>query len=179
MRFAAAALLVWCAAASPLFAVAPKPVPNPPATSAPKSFTDCVSAFKTRLEADVARNISLFDCTSRLFESLPESAGSTYDMGMAANRSVEMADLYIDQVLAPDLTVILQGEGDGRPMSRGFMLQAYIRSARDAGESLCELVYDYFSAGSIRSVMAGSCVVANRDRLIDQLIRLQISITPR
>jgi hypothetical protein len=146
-------LMAPCAAAQPRGE-------DGPVTGVPKSFLDCAKAYQ---DADPLKR-EPFSCTSDLLDSLPGSEGSTYEMASAANRAAETADLYIDTVLLPALAE------DGVQLTRHMLYRAFVRAARAAGETRCDLHYDLNSEGTIRSVIAGTCAVANRDRLIADLL---------
>ena len=153
---------------------------EPVAAAVPKSFLDCSNAW--RAAAKETEEPEAFRCTRDHFGTLPGSGGSTYDMSTASARAAEAADLYIDSVLVPEIVAGLSGdeEGDRKPqgITRDFLLRSYVRSARAAGATLCEIQYDYHSGGTIRSVVGGSCAVENRDRLIDDLMRLAFMVGP-
>jgi|GEM_PF-4063200 len=149
-----------------------------PLAELPKSYRDCAAAF--RRKAGESDSATPFGCTRAYYESLPGSNGSTYDMGRAAARAAEAGDLYIDSILTPEISQGLEPDPDragSRRLTRDFLLRGYLRSARAAGEALCDIYYDYHSEGTIRSVVAGSCAVSNRDRLIGELLTLAAMIT--
>jgi hypothetical protein len=152
--------------------------PEPAVVTVPKPFLDCSNAW--RVAAKEVEEPEAYRCTRDFFETLPGSGGSTYDMSMASARAAEAADLYIDSVLVPEIVQGLSGdESAGRKaqgITRDFLLRSYVRSARGAGATLCEIQYDYHSEGTIRSVVGGSCAVENRDRLIGDLMRLAFMV---
>ena len=170
------ALLLFGGALSVPVSAASAAEPAPAAV--PKAFLDCSNAW--RAAAKEVEEPESFRCTREHFESLPGSGGSTYDMSMASARAAETADLYIDSVLLPEINLGLSGgeEGASKPqaITRDFLLRSYVRTARAAGATLCEIQYDYHSEGSIRSVVGGSCAVENRDRLIGDLMRLAFMV---
>jgi hypothetical protein len=148
--------------------------------SVPKALMDCSNAY--RAAAKESERPEPYRCTREHFESLPGSGGSTYDMSTTSAQAAEASDLYIDSVLLPEIVDGLSGdEGANRNpqwLTRDFLLRSYVRSGRAAGATLCEIQYDYHSEGSIRSVVGGSCAVDNRDRLIDDLMRLVFMVGP-
>lgn len=150
---------------------------EPAGTVVPPSFLECVNQYRReRTEESDAE----FGCTRAYLDTLPGSGGSTVDMAQAAQKAAEVGDFYIDNLLAPEIVLGLTPEegssGRSSGLTRDFLLRSHIRTARNAGETLCELYYDFFSEGTIRSVVAGSCAVANRDRLIGQLLALADTI---
>lgn len=169
--------LILCGGAATLAGSALSAAEAAPAT-VPKAFLDCSNAWRSA--AKEVEEPEAYRCTREHFESLPGSGGSTYDMAMASARAAETADLYIDSVLVPEINLGLSGgeEGASKPqaITRDFLLRSYVRTARAAGETLCEIQYDYHSEGTIRSVVGGSCAVENRDRLIDDLMRLAFMV---
>ena len=176
MRFWLTLALSLCgvAATVPDTVSAAEPAP----ATVPKAFLDCSNARRTA--AKESEEPDSYRCTRDYFETLPGSGGSTYDMSTASARAAEAADLYIDSVLVPEIVQGLSGEegADRKPqgITRDFLLRSYLRSARGAGATLCEIQYDYHSEGTIRSVVGGSCAVENRDRLIDDLMRLAFMV---
>ncbi len=146
----------------------------------PQSFLDCASSFRDGLKRPGETPAAPFDCTSAYFETLPGSDGNTAEMVAAFNQALDVADRYVDEMLAPEITARLaHRHDDGSPaLSREFMLRNIIRAARLYGSALCELHFDIFSGGTIRSIVAGSCGVSNRDRLIDDLTRLRDQVSP-
>jgi hypothetical protein len=147
-------------------------------TEVARSFLDCAVAYRRSLaNPDGDKR---FGCTEAYLQCLPGSGGSTLDMATATARATEVADFYVDNMLFSEIVLGLApeegAEGRSSNLTRHFLLQSYVRSARAAGQTLCDLYYDYFSEGTIRSVMAGSCAVANRDKLIDDLLRLADTI---
>ena len=146
----------------------------------PKAFLDCAATFRRALAKPGPDRA--FGCTAAYLQSLPGGSGSTRDMVLASGRAATVADLYVDATLFPEIVEGLEPEPQTDEqrvfpkLSRHFLLRSYIRSARGAGETLCDLYYDYFSKGTIRSILAGSCAVANRDKLIDDLLRFADAI---
>lgn len=131
-----------------------------PVTEVPRSFLACVETYR---KADPVEREPL-SCTGDYLDSLPGSEGNTYEMAQAANRAAETADFYIDTMLLPALAE------DGVQLTRHFLYQSFVRAARAAGETRCDIHYDLNSEGTIRSVIAGGCAVRNRDRLIADLL---------
>ena len=143
---------------------------SPAEAEVPAPFMDCVASQRREMrDPDSERE---FDCTRVYFESLPGSEGSTQDMAAAANQAAEAADLYIDSHLLPAIFDSRQPEAEAESPSfaRNLLVKSYVRSARAAGETLCDLLYEKHSGGTIRSVIAGSCAIANRDELIQDLL---------
>ena len=136
----------------------------------PAPFMDCVAAQRREMRDPESERE--FDCTRVYFESLPGSEGSPQDMAAAANQAAEAADLYIDSHLLPAIFDSRQPEAEsGAPsFARNLLVKSYVRSARAAGETLCDLLYERHSGGTIRSVIAGSCAIGNRDELIQNLL---------
>ena len=67
-------------------------------------------------------------------------------MGRATALAAEAGDLYIDTVLVPEISEGLEPGPDhagSRRLTRDFLLRGYVRSARAAGEALCDIFYDY------------------------------------
>ena len=167
-----AALLLASFVAAPLPALARQGA----VSEIPAAFSECVAEYGA---IESLGEPEPFGCTRAYFDSLPGSEGSTLDMASAAGRAAETADFYIDSVLLPSL--LSQGQtsvndepprADPGDLARQMLLRSYVRSARAAGETRCDLVYEANSEGTIRSVHAGSCAVENRDRLIGDLINL-------
>lgn len=124
--------------------------------------------------------VPTFACTRTYRDGLPGSAGSMLEMNQTAGRAIKAADRYIAEVLEPEINAILHPERkDGElELSRMFMFRNVLRAARLYDEALCDLYYDHFSGGTLRSIVSNNCAVANRDRLIDDLARLHLSIGP-
>jgi hypothetical protein len=182
MRARAAVILVALSAATASFSQASARAPAEQAggeagTVVPPTFLECVNDYR---RAHGEESDSAFGCTRAYLDSLPGSGGSTVDMAEAARKAAEVGDFYIDNLLSPEIVLGLVPEegpsGRSSGLTRDFLLRSYVRSARNAGETLCDLYYDFFSEGTIRSVIAGTCAVSNRDRLIGELLALADSI---
>jgi hypothetical protein len=183
-RWAAAACLAIGAAgssSSPAWSQSSAPkaeaVAEAPGTVVPPAFLECVNEYRRTFRDEPDRS---FGCTRAYLDSLPGSDGSTVDMAEASRRAADVGDFYIDNHLGAEIVLGLApeegSEARSSSLTREFLLRSYVRSARASGETLCDLYYDFFSEGTIRSVMAGSCAVANRDRLIGELLSLADTI---
>ena len=168
-------LAVLAAAAAPVPDASPDKI-DTPITAVPKSFVDCASAYARKLAADETIE-ARFDCALRHFRGHPGFDESSYASATAGVHAAGVANLYVDEILVPMLSEQLQD--DPKELTRGFLLRGYVRSQRAAGQSLCDIYYDMFSGGTIRSVMGSGCALGNADRLVEALLRLQATIAPR
>jgi hypothetical protein len=140
-------------------------------TAVPQAFADCAAAYAKRLEADEAI-ADRFDCAQKHFERHPGFDGSTYETATAAVHAAAVANLYVDEKLVPALEERLAGDGPG-DMTRTLLLRGFVRSRRASDEAECDLYYDWFSAGTIRSVVGAGCALGNADDLVETLLRFQ------
>lgn len=163
-------------------ATAPPPDASPdaidaPVTKLPASFTECAEAYARALEGDETVE-ARFGCARRHAERHPGSDGSTYEMATASAHATAVANLYIDDRLMPAMEGRLR-EDKGTQVTAALLLRGFLRARRAADAAECDLYYDAFSGGTIRSVMFGSCAVSNADALIESLLRFQAAAALR
>jgi len=148
-------------------------------TTIPDSYAECASRFQRASVSEGDPPLPRFDCTWRYFDSL--GPVTTYDFAMAGNRSVAVGDLYIDEMLEPDIArrLVSRTDNDGWAETRRRLLSGFISAARAAGMARCAVVNDINDGGTIRIATGSFCAVENRDKLIDDLLRIREEFLPR
>lgn len=177
MKAAWVTCIAFCIAASvPTSAYTqPQDVEEPIAgRDIPRSFSECASRWR-EAATGLGDRSERFDCTRRLMEALRGAASGPNALVDAFDRAEQAARYYLEDQLQPRIDDLLQhGSDDGGTLSRTLLLQAYVREARIAAETKCDLRYDI--NGGAMSTVGASCRAEEIDRLISDLMALEDEI---
>jgi hypothetical protein len=87
--------------------------------------------------------------------------------------AVAAGDAYRTKVLRPALIALMKDYAEEQKIDVQKRLDAVLKAADGADRLLCELEYDLFAGGTMRTLVAGGCQVARDDQMMDALIGLQ------